>query len=304
MTVQFADNWQCGNVFFARAAPANGEITEETVIGGSMIVPPNALEIHNAELCATFIQLQKRFEEAVIADNYSSAVLTSLTYSTERLQPVRFTLGDLAEVPKPVSIRLDSTKTISDIYFFWKVKRTEFEKTVNFTKATDQRLAAVGCDCPCPIGRVTLELSGEKVLDEYPAHNLSMYGRRTTSGEHGGFFAVNPLQQGFKNRIKPVVATQQVGGALADIGLGMSNDGAQAVAFDAMNSCYVYKIDMSGINSNNKTYSSGFTSLRSINVPTLTIHIDQQYVISEQINGQNVYRPRRCLLYTSDAADE
>ena len=281
VTIQLADKWECGNVFFCEDKDSGTDgVPEDCSVGGCIETNSNALTMHDPRLNCTFIQLEKQFEEAVLADLFSSSTLTELTWNTETLQTVKFPVAATGEDFEPISIRLDSTKCISDIYFWWRVPRAAYVASGGFSPDVDDREAAVGVDLPLPIEWVTLELSNEKVLDEFPAKELSMYGRVTTSGEHGGWYAVNPQQQGFRNRNPPLSMSVDAGGGNVITIPMQAMQGMQVPGFQPMNTCYVYKIDMSALNSNNKTYSSGFTSLRSISTPTLTIKPPQQSVFT------------------------
>ena len=297
ITVELADSWDFGNVFFSQnigADAASGRPTA-AVMGGGLYTPANALTLHDVHLDSTFIQLQKVYEEAVIADNFSS-VLTMLTWNTETLQPVSFPLVAPGNDCQPVTIRLDSTKCVSDIYIFWRVTTRDFKKVYADSPANDTsvdvREALTALDCALPLEYITLELSGEKVLDQYPAKHLSLYGRRTTSGTHGGFYSVNPPPQGYQMAKHPQLyqsVPDPAGGDPLTMNLQQTVMG-HCAGWNPMTTTYMYKIDMSQLDSNNKTYSSGFTSFRGISTPSITVKPPKQYVFTGA--GDTEPRPR------------
>jgi hypothetical protein len=306
ITVELADSWDFGNVFFAAntAADAGAGQPSATVMGGALYTPSNALTLHDVHLDSTFIQLQKVYEEAVISDNFSSSVLTMLTWNTERLQPVSFPMPNPGEDFQPVTIRLDSTKCVSDIYVFWRVTTRNYKKAYPVVPSgtqgagdeprtdEDMREALTALDCALPLEYITLELSGEKVMDEYPAKHLQLYGRRTTSGTHGGWYSTNPPPQGYQLAKHPTLFhTVTIPGAPAPVEANVASSVmGHCAGWNPMSTCYVYKIDMSQLDSNNKTYSSGYTSFRGISVPSITVKPPKQYEFTGA--GDTDPRPR------------
>ena len=303
ITVELADSWDFGSVFFARTTDGTaGGQPSPTVPGGALWTPSNALTLHDVHLDSTFIQLQKVYEEAVISDNFSSSVLTMLTWNTERLQPVSFPMPNPGQDFAPVTIRLDSTKCVSDIYVFWRVSTRNYKKAFPVVPSgttgggapitnQDMREALTALDCALPLEYITLELSGEKVMDEYPAKHLQLYGRRTTSGTHGGWYSTNPPPQGYQLAKHPPleVIAEPAGVPAIPVDVKACVMG-HCAGWNPMSTCYVYKIDMSQLDSNNKTYSSGYTSFRGISVPSITVKPPKQYVFTGA--GDTLPKPR------------
>ena len=232
--------------------------TAPNVVGSITPVGPNDIGITNSQLLCTFLQLPLEQEQAVIADNYSAGNLTSLTFNTERLQSVLFTTAR-AELPQPiVTVPIKSTRVISAIYLIVEA----IAPGAAFDVTDDNRSQFVGLNAPLPVAWITFEANGEKIINQVPAHQFSGYARPTMSGDHGGIFATNPQGGCYTERIsalgpppyKPILGN---------------------ISRDGMNNAYVYKIDIGQLSSN-KTFSSGYLSLRELSNPRISFQMAQQ----------------------------
>ena len=258
VTVNLSSDWSFpGRVCGYSTGAAN-------VVGSILPVGDNDIGITNSQLLCTFLQLPLEQEQAVIADNYSAGNLTSLTFNTERLQPVRFT-ANAANTPQPiVTVPIKSTRVISAIYLIVEALTPDV-----FDTTKDNREHFVGLNAPLPVAWITFEANGEKIINEVPAHQFSGYARPTMSGEHGGVFATNPQANCYKERISPIIAgVDEVSGN---------------VARDGMNNAYVYKIDIGQLSSN-KTFSSGYLSLRELSNPRISFQMAQPTSLNTAAN--------------------
>jgi len=244
------------------------------------------INIQNTKLLCTFLQLPREQEQAVIADNYSTGNLTSLTFNTERITPIKWTLPQADAVQPVITIPIKSTKVISAIYLI--VEATNMP-TGYVWGNIDKRSTGIALNVPLPIKYLTFEANGEKIVNEVEAKHFSCYGRPTMSGEHGGIYATNPKQDGFKKRISPLVASGPAAGGIVPyitdyLGVGLDS-------FDAMNNCYVYKIDIGQLSAN-KTFSSGYLSLRELSNPRISFQMDTQIVYNSIDGTANVAQRR------------
>lgn len=263
VTVNLSSDWTFpGRVCGFSTGAAN-------VVGSISAVGANEIGLTNSQLLCTFLQLPLEQEQAVIADNYSAGNLTSLTFNTERLQPVLFENNPFDAEQAVVTVPIKSTRVISAIYLI--VEAIAPGEVFDTTK--DNREHFVGLNAPLPVEWITFEANGEKIINEVPAHQFSGYARPTMSGDHGGIFATNPQGQCYKERISAIVAgVDEVSGN---------------VARDGMNNAYVYKIDIGQLSSN-KTFSSGYLSLRELSNPRISFRMAQQ--TSENANGTILYQ--------------
>ena len=278
-TVNLSSNWDFP--FYVYTVATAGEV----VVGGvAPIVGGNGTEfaanvsIQNSKLLCTFLQLPREQEQAVIADNYSTGNLTSLTFNTERLTPVVWTLPKASDEQPVITVPIKSTKVISAIYLLVEATSMPASYPWDTPPIPDRRETAIALNIPLPVAHITFEANGEKIVNKVEAKHFSCYGRPTMSGEHGGIYATNPKQDGFKKRIAPLVSPAAGAPVITDF-LGQGTD-----SFDGMNNCYVYKIDIGQLSSN-KTFSSGYLSLRELSNPRISFQMDTQTTIQTPTGG-------------------
>ena len=262
------------NEHFAVVFGANDAAGGAAPVVGGLAVPAGDITIEQSTvlLSCDFISLSQALASKSIEENYGSGSLSTLVWDMMEFPKVYQELPTDYTADFPiVDVPLQTAKCISDLYVMAYIPRSELRATA-YSNAVDCRMATFA-GLPLPIESISVTASGQNIVERVKASELRYWGRRTISGENGGYWATSGSTGGYRNRLSAAVSG--------------ATECPQAATYDALNGGFIYKINLAALTSN-KNYNSGMLSFREL--ASAMMHVELAKPVTSGVQADAIMR--------------